>query len=307
MSIPVDPNFIELVAADLGVAPAFIEKDWHAMRLVALVLKISDPNFTPVFSGGTSLSKGFNLIQRFSEDLDFKMLLPKEALNTRNQRRNYRNRLVQLIRREAGWLLEESNIMSRNNSRFFSLSVAYESVYQAHDSLRPDLKLEMSFVSPNWSAEQRSLQSFIAQAQGEEPEIPAILCVSPVETAADKLSALTWRVLSRQRGTSGDDPALIRHLYDLAVLEEPVRNSDRFPELARSLLQQDRRRGQQNTRIQDMTPAERVSEAFNFLKKDAEYEQEYRRFVEGMSYAANEEVQSFFEAIETVQKFQDLL
>ncbi|PNW36441.1 UNVERIFIED_CONTAM: hypothetical protein BEN50_16640 [Euhalothece sp. KZN 001] len=46
MSIPVDPNFIELVAADLGVAPAFIEKDWHAMRLVALVLKISDPNFT---------------------------------------------------------------------------------------------------------------------------------------------------------------------------------------------------------------------------------------------------------------------
>ena len=34
---------------------------------------------TPVFSGGTSLSKGWGLIKRFSEDIDFKVAMPAAA------------------------------------------------------------------------------------------------------------------------------------------------------------------------------------------------------------------------------------
>ena len=39
------------------------------------------------------------------------------------------------------------------------------------------------------------LWSFVAQARNEEPEVARVACVAPAETAADKLSALTWRVL----------------------------------------------------------------------------------------------------------------
>jgi hypothetical protein len=46
-----------------------------------------------------------------------------------------------------------------------------------------------------------------------------LLCVDPVETAADKLSALAWRVCVRERGAPNDDPTIIRHLHDLAALE----------------------------------------------------------------------------------------
>jgi hypothetical protein len=40
----------------------------------------------------------------------------------------------------------------------------------------------------------------------------------PVETAADKLSALAWRVHARDRASPEDDPTIIRHLHDLAAL-----------------------------------------------------------------------------------------
>ena len=52
------------------------------------------------------------------------------------------------------------------------------------------------------------------RAPAEVAEFP---CVHPVETAADKLSALSWRARSRDRSRANDDPTIIRHLHDLAA------------------------------------------------------------------------------------------
>ena len=70
--MPPEPELIEAIATDLGVDPSFVEKDWYAIRLVATIINVKQDNLTLVFSGGTSLSKGYSLIRRFSEDLDFK-------------------------------------------------------------------------------------------------------------------------------------------------------------------------------------------------------------------------------------------
>ena len=51
-----------------GLRPALIEKDYYvteALRIIATAL-----GGKVIFKGGTSLSKGWNLIQRFSEDID---------------------------------------------------------------------------------------------------------------------------------------------------------------------------------------------------------------------------------------------
>ena len=65
-----DPEFQQLVgivARDKGTAAALIEKDyWVTHTLWAL----HETGLDLWFKGGTSLSKGFGLIQRFSEDLD---------------------------------------------------------------------------------------------------------------------------------------------------------------------------------------------------------------------------------------------
>lgn len=55
-----------------GLRPAIIEKDYYvteALRAIATVANITG-NDIIIFKGGTSLSKGWNLIQRFSEDID---------------------------------------------------------------------------------------------------------------------------------------------------------------------------------------------------------------------------------------------
>ena len=59
-----------------GLRPAIIEKDYYvteALRIVSLTA-----GDKVIFKGGTSLSKGWNLIQRFSEDID--LIVDKEAL-----------------------------------------------------------------------------------------------------------------------------------------------------------------------------------------------------------------------------------
>src|SRR5712675_83369 len=51
-----------------GLRPAIIEKDYYvteALRIISVTAREK-----VIFKGGTSLSKGWNLIQRFSEDID---------------------------------------------------------------------------------------------------------------------------------------------------------------------------------------------------------------------------------------------
>jgi hypothetical protein len=63
-------RLLRIVADDVGIGPALIEKDyWVAHTLWALHRSALDV----WFKGGTSLSKGFGLIERFSEDLDLRI------------------------------------------------------------------------------------------------------------------------------------------------------------------------------------------------------------------------------------------
>ncbi|MEK7270220.1 MAG: nucleotidyl transferase AbiEii/AbiGii toxin family protein, partial [Planctomycetota bacterium] len=51
-----------------GLRPAFIEKDYYVTESLRIIAGSVGEKI--IFKGGTSLSKGWNLIQRFSEDID---------------------------------------------------------------------------------------------------------------------------------------------------------------------------------------------------------------------------------------------
>jgi len=60
-------DIIEQAADSSGRTPAVVEKDYY----VTLILKLLSEQLSQcVFKGGTSLSKGFHVIDRFSEDID---------------------------------------------------------------------------------------------------------------------------------------------------------------------------------------------------------------------------------------------
>ena len=61
---------INIVSQEKNILPEIIEKDYY----VTLILKfLSEKIPFIVFKGGTSLSKVYNLIDRFSEDIDLSM------------------------------------------------------------------------------------------------------------------------------------------------------------------------------------------------------------------------------------------
>jgi hypothetical protein len=63
-------EFIQEAAARLGAMPVIVEKDYWVCWLLGVIFR--DPRWEPhlVFKGGTSLSKVFKAIRRFSEDID---------------------------------------------------------------------------------------------------------------------------------------------------------------------------------------------------------------------------------------------
>src|SRR5580698_2179369 len=72
------PQFTELiriVAQQRGIDPALVEKDYWIMQSLYGLQQL-DLKFE--LKGGTSLSKGFQIINRFSEDIDIRIEPPKE-------------------------------------------------------------------------------------------------------------------------------------------------------------------------------------------------------------------------------------
>jgi len=70
-------NIFNEVSIQKRIPSNAIEKDWWVVHSLALLFSM-DCASSMIFKGGTSLSKGWNLIQRFSEDID--LVLDREFL-----------------------------------------------------------------------------------------------------------------------------------------------------------------------------------------------------------------------------------
>ena len=63
-------ELIQLTAGKIGIAEALVEKDFWVTVILNLLFEHSSFKEHILFKGGTSLSKGFKVINRFSEDID---------------------------------------------------------------------------------------------------------------------------------------------------------------------------------------------------------------------------------------------
>ena len=60
-------------AARMGVSPTIVEKDFWVCWALKRLFSLPDIGVGLIFKGGTSLSKGYNAISRFSEDVDISL------------------------------------------------------------------------------------------------------------------------------------------------------------------------------------------------------------------------------------------
>lgn len=294
-----DRNLVEQLATALGTNPGLVEKDWHVVRALGVLASLDHTDATPVFSGGTSLSKGWGLIKRFSEDIDFKVAMPAAASGTasRNQRRAFRKRILSAFTANEFELAGDPLI--GNESQFFAANLGYQSHFATGQGLRPHLRVEMSFHTPALNPINRPLQSLLAQAQKQPPEVSNFPCIDPIETAADKLSTLAWRVCARDRGGADDDPTIIRHLHDLAALEGTVAKASGFSHLAQKTAEDDTGRGGERV---PANARDRFAAMLERLHDDKLWASEYETFVLQVSFAKEGERISFAEAFAATRR-----
>ena len=291
------------VALDTSINPAFIEKDWYAVQLLKVLSEFeNDRGVDLVFSGGTSLSKGFGLIKRFSEDMDFFLSAPPQMSN--KGKRSFRRSIISHIRNDPRFTIEDDNIQRGKKYQYFKAQVEYDMKFE-QVFLRPYLQLEMTFINHRLPLLKQNVQSIISESAGESAELE-ITCISPIETASNKVSALTWRVVVRNRDSEKDDVKLIRHLHDLAALKHKILvDREVFVDCAQHSLQSDQERG--GDVIANMSVSERLSKAYEMLSTDDVYREEYAQFVQNMSYAHEDEQISFDKALVALEEIIAIL
>lgn len=232
---------INQVNIKMGMTTKSIEKDWW----VTLVLKalFSLPMASHfIFKGGTSLSKGWKLTERFSEDIDI-ALAPESfgKVYKENPSHSYVKQLKKdgctyttTVIKEAlekelksmgvpeGMVTVEADPVNPTlpDKDPQTLYVRYPSLYQANDYLGEPVKIEFGVRALREPFSTVGIQSIIGEesetkAYEEEPFLVTV--VAPHKTFMEKLFLLHEKFLTG-RGDGDAGERLSRHLYDLVQM-----------------------------------------------------------------------------------------
>lgn len=202
-----------------------MEKDYY----VTLILKkLSSIEYPVVFKGGTSLSKAFHVIDRFSEDID--ITFTEHLGEARRKKLKYN--ILKPIADELG--LEIRNFDSVESDKNLNhYDFYYESVVgdRIINAIPPYVKLETSLMSYAFPTEEKELGNYILDALGTE-EAELILdydlgafpmrVQSLNRTLIDKVFAVCDYYLQGKAHRNA------RHLYDIYKLTAYVNLDDEF-------------------------------------------------------------------------------
>lgn len=246
---------LQAVAGARKINERAVEKDWW----VTVVLKALYS--TPVapflfFKGGTSLSKGWNLINRFSEDIDlsigrdfFLNKLGKQfaKAETNNQLKNLRKASRDYVHEVLSPLIEnELKIMGIVGSSVINVTheetakglkpishdsdptvihVEYNSILPSYTGdIKPRVKIEISCLSMDEPFEEITLNSMFREYHFENPDFPEIdeeiavtsRTVTPTRTFLEKILLLGEELQKVEPRTR----RMSRHLYDIERIKD---------------------------------------------------------------------------------------
>lgn len=290
-------NIVNDYSQEFGIALQFVEKDYYVVKVLSEISKINYPDLKIVFSGGTCLSKAYHKIQRFSEDIDFRIHTEKPF--TRAEKKAFCNFILEKLDNKEDYHIIQESIKKGNENNFFSFEIEYEKLYEG-SNLRRNIKAEFTFENLILPSTTCKISSFIGKFINEEPIL--VNCIQPIEVIANKFSALMWRVYIKDRTkplhTKENDPTIVRHLHDIAALEDLLYTKE-FIELLQKSFEADKGRGGFDN---NYTLPEFIKITLDKLIEDKVYQKEYSDFVSSMSYAKDSEVITFEKALNAIKR-----
>ncbi|WP_373727430.1 nucleotidyl transferase AbiEii/AbiGii toxin family protein [Bacteroides heparinolyticus] len=224
-----------------GVNQVAIEKDWWVTITLKALFQTDCRDFL-IFKGGTSLSKGFNIIERFSEDIDLAISHSFFGIEktSKSQREKLRKKARVYIHEPlssqlddrlkemgvSGYSIEKVSQVQDKNGEWRPIDsdkdptvilLHYPSILEdTINYIPPRVKIEISCLSMDEPTEMRHISSLIGDSfDGEDVDAESLIkTVIPTRTFLEKLFLLAEE-FQKEKPRS---VRMSRHLYDLEKL-----------------------------------------------------------------------------------------
>lgn len=283
------------ISTAAGIRLEYVEKDYYMSLLVSEGMK-RIPGL--VFKGGTSLSKCYKVIKRFSEDIDFS--LDEDNFNRKN--RTFAKYEILEMCKDLGFKVKnEGNIKNNIHHTFARYQISYDSVVPNRIE-EPEILLEMSYIQKTFPCKMSTITSYIGEyllddeckdiAKEYGLEEKQVRVQSLERTLIDKVFAICdYSIDGRYERNS-------RHIYDIYKLLDLV---DIYSPEMKDLVKRTREARKSNDRSYSSQDGFDVPQKLREIIWDQEYKNDYQSRTEPILY---EDVH-YEEAIKGLEKVID--
>ena len=305
----------------LGLSSTAVEKDWWVTLVLKTVFSLPFSEHI-LFKGGTSLSKGWKLIERFSEDIDLSIdrrFFGFEQILSKTQIQKLRKKSCRFINEEFFLLMKNKfkemgfddielipTDIDCSDKDPVIIEIYYKSITDFSPYLKPRIILEIGSRSLREPFEKKGIRSLVGEIfknhelADKEQQIPIVL---PKRTFIEKM------LLLHEEFQKPDDKIrterLSRHLYDIEKMisthhgQDALNDLDLFNSIVAHRRHFNAVKGvdYDNHRLDKLSfiPPEKVL---------VKWEQDYEKMRESMIYG---ESLPFKELIENLHHFQKKL
>lgn len=226
-------NFKDLISAvsdAMGIEPTLVEKDYWIMHCL---WGLQQQGFQFELKGGTSLSKGFGLIHRFSEDIDIRIEPPVE-MDVKTGRNQDKKAHIQSRSNYYDWIAgrleipgiedvqRDSAFDDKEKMRSGGVRLNYLPSTTSLSGLKEGVLLELGFddTAPNKSVDISSWAydyaiEYVKDIQDNRAK--NVLCYLPEYTFVEKLQTISTKYRQYKDG-KGFPKNFLRHYYDVYCL-----------------------------------------------------------------------------------------
>ncbi len=237
-------------AGRMGVHPAIVEKDFWVVWVLDKIFGDEQLSKILMFKGGTSLSKVFDLIGRFSEDIDLILdwrEVTKEDPQVDKGSKNQQTKFNEKVNKEAFIYIEQelfpaiSKIVSPlcscdiDMDSPYNIKVIYPAAFE-DAYLRPEILLEIGPLASWLPSDRFEIESYAAK------HFPAVFERTRCQVNAITAQRTFWEKATILHQESNRDsvkplpPRYSRHYYDLAIMAKSPIKADALTD--RKLLEQ---------------------------------------------------------------------
>jgi len=224
-------DLISIVSNELQINSTLVEKDYWIMHVL---YSLQQQGIEFELKVGTSLSKGFGIIDRFSEDIDIhiktnfglKIEGNAEKVSVRNSRKEFYDLLASKLNIDGiVSIVRDFEFDDKDKYRSGGIRLNYEGNFNHIEGVKEGILLEVGFdqVTPNipkpisswiWQYLEKNNLSF-SYINNSTTEV---LCYHPGYTLIEKFQTIIRKFRNRQINNESNAINFMRHYYDVYCL-----------------------------------------------------------------------------------------